>query len=181
MEFFEIFELTPSFLLDEADLKKRFYQNSKRFHPDFHTQADEATQQQILLKSSINNKAYPTLLDEYSRIGYILKNLGLIGEGIKHDLPQDFLMEMMEVNEQLMEFQFDPDPEQLASAKSRIEAEMQQLREGVSEAMEEVIEPAEQAESLEQIKDYYLKKKYLLRMLENLDRFAGAKDEDPFV
>jgi len=174
MEYFDIFDLAPSFALDEADLKKRFFANSKRFHPDFHTQADEATQQEILIKSSINNKAYKVLKEEYSRIGYVLGQLGLIGEGIKHDLPQSFLMEMMEVNEALMELQLDPDPSVLEAAKAKITQEMEELRSSVDKDFgADPLAPGA-GPSLGNLKDYYLKRKYLLRMLENLDRFAGA-------
>ena len=174
MEYFDIFELAPAFLLDETDLKKRYLLNSKKYHPDFHTHADEATQQQILLKSSLNNKAYNTLKEEYRRMAYILQQLGLVGEGIKHELPQEFLLEMMEINEQLMELQMDPDPEQLIQARAKVEAEMAVLRSGV--AADLGIDPLAEgnAEALARIRDYFLKRKYLLRMLENLDRFAGA-------
>lgn len=182
MEYFDIFELSPGFLLEEADLKRRFYANSKRYHPDFHTQADEATQQEILLKSSLNNKAYKTLKTEYSRIGYVLQQLGLTGEGVKHDLPQDFLMEMMEVNESMMELQMDPDPTQLEAAKAKVNQEISALRSGVlADLGADPLAPGA-SPALNNIKDYYLKVKYLLRMLENLDRFAGASgDVDPFA
>lgn len=181
MEYFEIFGIAPAFVIDEAELKKHFYANSKRFHPDFHTSADVEKQVEILAKSSLNNKAYKVLKEEYSRIGYILEELDMIGEGKKNDLPQEFLMEMMDVNEELMELQFDPVPEKIAAAKAKVNEEITALKEAIDKDL--LLDPKadNSAEGLSRIKDYYFKRKYMLRMLENLDRFAGLKEEqDPF-
>ncbi|NNE29510.1 MAG: hypothetical protein HKN16_07730 [Saprospiraceae bacterium] len=154
--------------------------NSKKFHPDFHTHLGEDEQSQMLQKSSLNNKAYKTLKDEYLRIGYILKELDLMGEDIKQELPMEFLSEMMEINENLMELQFDPDPEKLTTAKAAVNKNLIELREGVSEfLLEDPLDTNEQ--TLLSIRTFYLKRKYLLRMLENLDSFANPEREiDPF-
>ncbi len=172
MRYFEFFDLPVSFLIDEAELKKRYYANSKKFHPDFYTLESEEKQGEILELSTLNNHAYRTLKDFDSRMQYILKEKGVLKEeGENKDMPADFLMDMMEINEKLMELEFEPDPEAEAQVKQELEAlesgfleEIRPLLEGFSE---------EKAGNLEPIKDYYLKKRYLLRIRENLNKFAS--------
>ena len=59
--------------------------------------------------STVNNKAYQVLSDPQKRLHYILELKGVFKEGENYLLPQTFLMEMMEVNEDLMDLQFEPD------------------------------------------------------------------------
>src|ERR1700761_590522 len=103
MNYFEFYGLHESFTLDEAIIKKKFYQLSKQYHPDFYANEDDAKQQEILQLSTLNNKAYQTLSDPYKRLEYILKLHDLLNEGAKPQLPANFLMEMMDINERLME------------------------------------------------------------------------------
>jgi molecular chaperone HscB len=98
MNYFEFYGIAESFSPDEALLKKKFYQLSKEYHPDFYANEDEAKQQEILELSTLNNKAYQTLSDPYKRLEYILRTHELLLEGAKPQLPSDFLMEMMDIN-----------------------------------------------------------------------------------
>jgi len=175
--YFDILEMQPTFLLDAKELRRQYLILSKKYHPDFHTQESGEIQAAILAKSSLLNKAYNTLKEEYSLMGYVLTELGQIGEGVKHELPQEFLLEMMEVNESLMDLQFDPDSEKMVAAKAQIQRELDELRAQVVPHLSVSLEETAEPKGLEMIKDYYLKRKYLLRMLENLDSFAGADKE----
>src|ERR1700761_5230210 len=103
MNYFEFYGLHESFTLDDSLLKKKFYQLSKEYHPDFYANEDETKQQEILELSTLNNKAYQTLSDPAKRLEYILRLHNLVSEGAKPQLPSDFLMEMMDINERLME------------------------------------------------------------------------------
>ncbi len=173
MKYFEIFGLKPSFHLDESELRKQFLVNSKKYHPDFHTLESEEAQEKILALSSLNNEAYKVLKDKVKRMAYILSEKGLIGEGVKNDLDQSFLMEMMEINEGMMELEFDYDE----GAARKVIEEIDDLEKNwLGKAL-----PAIKAHDLdpdghkdyEEIKNFHLKRKYLLRIRENLDRFAG--------
>ena len=77
--------------------------------------ADEK-QQEILELSTINNKAWQTLSDPAKRLEYILRQHELLVDGAKPALPADFLMEMMDINERLMEID---DAEQWAEINMR--------------------------------------------------------------
>src|ERR1700744_4949692 len=103
MNYFEFYGIPESFKLDEGLIKRKFYELSKEYHPDFHANEDDEAQQEILELSTLNNKAYQTLSSPAKRLEYILKLHDLVSEGAKPQLPADFLMEMMDINERLME------------------------------------------------------------------------------
>src|SRR5690606_29777763 len=109
MNYFELYEIPVSFHPDKEIIKKKFYALSKTFHPDRFTLADEAAQQEALEKSSLNNQAYKTLINDYAILKYILELKGVLEAEEKYNLPPDFLMEMMELNETVSEYEMDED------------------------------------------------------------------------
>ena len=109
MNYFEFFKIPVSFNLNEAELKKAFYSNSKKFHPDFFTLESKEKQMEVLELSTLNNNAFKTLSNFDKRMKYILELKEVLGEEGKNKIPQEFLMEMMEINENLMELEFDFD------------------------------------------------------------------------
>lgn len=150
--------------MDLAALKRQFYTNSKRFHPDFHTLQAETAREEALEMSTRNNEAYKVLADEDLRLRHLLEIKGVLGEEGSNSVPQDFLLEIMEVNEALMELEFDEDP----AARGKVEKLIDQLEVNLSSEVAELINHYDDATvssaDLEQLKDYYLKKRYLLRL-----------------
>jgi molecular chaperone HscB len=172
-DYFAFYDLPESFLLDEKALKNRYYALSRQYHPDFHASSAPEQQQRMLELSTQNTNAYRTLSSFDLRLQYILQRYGLLEEG-KQDLPADFLMEMMELNEQLMELEFEPDlavVARVAAAVDRVEneleAEVRPLLEGYAS-----LDAAAQTEARLQVRTYYLKRRYLLRIRESLSKFA---------
>lgn len=169
MNFFEFFQLPLAFLLDEDALKKAYYANSKKYHPDFYTLDSPEKQEQILELSSFNNEAFQTLADPDRRMRYVLDLFGVIAEEGANEIPQDFLMDMMDINEAIMELDFDFNPVQYQQALAQLE----KLENDLYQAIFPFLQSFEtQPSSLEAIKEYYFKKKYLLRIRENLSKFA---------
>lgn len=160
---------------DNALIKKKFYELSKRYHPDFHASETEEKQQEILELSTLNNKAYQVLSNPLKRIEYVLSLNNLMEEGDKYKLPQDFLMEMMDVNEEIMEQEFQPNAiameginQQVNDIEKRLFDNLRELTEGYDN------EPEQQHEStLLKIKDIWYREKYLLRIRESLSKFAA--------
>src|ERR1700742_3265407 len=103
INYFEFYNIPESFHPDVAFLKKKFYELSKQYHPDFYANEEYEKQQEILELSTINNKAWQTLSDPAKRLEYILRQHELLVDGAKPALPAGFLMEMMDINERLME------------------------------------------------------------------------------
>jgi molecular chaperone HscB len=172
INYFEFYDIPESFNIDAAAVKKKFYALSKEYHPDFFANEDDARQQEILEISTLNNKAYQTLSDPAKRLEYILRQHDLVSEGAKPQLPADFLMEMMDINERLMELD---DAEQLAqitgevlAVENNLNAELQSLT-----ADYETLNDTAKENRLNAIADIYYRQKYLLRIRESLNTFAS--------
>ncbi len=172
MNYFDFFQLPISFLLDEEELRRRFYQNSKQYHPDFFTLESEERQAEMLELSTLNNKAYQTLSDFDRRMKYILELKGILAAEGEATLPQAFLAEMMDINEQLMELQMAFDPAVYDQLCRSVGQQQAMLYEQVAPIIENYNDRMASRSELERIRDHYLKKRYLLRIQKNLDKFA---------
>jgi molecular chaperone HscB len=172
MNYFEFYELTESFTVDQKALKNKFYELSKRYHPDFFANEDDAKQQEILELSTLNNKAYQVLSNPAKRTEYILQQHGLLADGDKHKLAPGFLMEMMEINEALMEVE---DEQGLNTIKMQITGMDNELEEELSSSINnyETDNQDDKENDLKIIKDIYYRQKYLLRIKDSLNTFAA--------
>ncbi|NNF23115.1 MAG: Fe-S protein assembly co-chaperone HscB [Saprospiraceae bacterium] len=168
MNYFELFEIPVSFELDTVELKRKYYVLSKTFHPDRFTLKSETEQLLALNQSTEINKAYRTLKERQSRIRYILELKGVIFVEGQEKVPQDFLMEMMEINESLMELKLDPEPSSIRRIEKQIEEIETSLGKEISAVMELIDLDNPDESKLELVKIYYLKTKYLQRLRENL-------------
>ncbi|WP_207531614.1 Fe-S protein assembly co-chaperone HscB [Desertivirga arenae] len=175
MNYFEFYELPEAFHVDEAQVKRKFYSLSKEFHPDFYVNDTPEKQQEILELSTQNNKAFQVLSKPEKRLEYILQLHKQIAEGDKYQLPQEFLMEMMEVNEELMELEFDPNAEALEKLQRQvlsIEEELLLELDSCTTRYDKEEKQSEKELFLLKIKDLYYRQKYLLRIKESLNTFA---------
>ncbi|RNI22644.1 iron-sulfur cluster co-chaperone HscB C-terminal domain-containing protein [Rufibacter latericius] len=178
MNYFHFYQIPESFLPDEKAIQTKYYALSREFHPDFYTLESQAKQHEILEKSTLNTNAYRTLSNFDRRMQYILEQHGLLEEGGQNDLPQDFLMEMMELNEQLMDLEMYYDSVQFKIVSDQTNEIEGFLKAAIWPILEnyENLPPDAQAEALKQVKNYYLKQRYLLRIKESLNKFASSSD-----
>ena len=163
MNYFELYDIPESFEIDQAALKRKFLELSKKYHPDFHTLNDEGEQEDALKMSVLNNEAYKTLKNKELLTAYILELNG-ITLGDNDSIPQDFLMEMMDINERLMDVQMDPNPESIKA----ITAEIDQIRKSLLavkfQLEQEYIVKKDKKLTLMGVKSIFLKSKYLNRL-----------------
>lgn len=154
-------------------MKRIFYANSKKYHPDFYTLENAEKQAEILELSTLNNEAYKTLFDFDKRMKYVLDLKGVLGEEGKNKVPNDFLMDMMDINEELMELEFDFD----ATKHQQLLMALKKLETTIYQEIEEIVDTYDDANTnkrdLNSLKNFYLKKRYLLRIKENLAKFAS--------
>lgn len=167
MTYFEIFGLPVQLKVDKAGLPKRFFELSRKFHPDFYANATPSEQQRALEITANLNKAFKTFQNEDDTIKYVLQLKGLLEEEEKYQLPADFLMEVLEINEQLMDATDDPD------LKSNLQLAIDNLQLTIYSPVKDIIENYEDNVTTEkellQVKEYYYKKKYLHRIQHQLN------------
>ena len=172
INYFDFYQIPESFNPDAALLKKKFYALSKEYHPDFYANEDDAKQQEILELSTINNKAYQALADPNKRLEYILKLHGLANEGAKPQLPADFLMEMMDINERLMEIDNKEELGHVTAEVLAIEGDINTELDALTKDYDGLNETAKE-NRLNDIANIYFRQKYLLRIKESLNTFAA--------
>lgn len=173
-DYFAFYGLPESFRPDEATLKRLYYAKSRETHPDFHATSSPENQAEMLRQATFNTDAYRTIAHPDQRMAYLLRRHGLLEEGKQEQLPPDFLMDMMELNEQLMELEMEADPAGIA----QVAAEVTALSDTLDAGIEPVLAGYEQLPTnhcpaaLQQIRTYYLKKRYLLRIQQQVATFA---------
>jgi len=168
--FFKFYDLPVSFRINDASLKKAFLVNSKKYHPDFFTLKSAEEQEEALRLSTLNNEAYKTLKDADLRMRYVLQLAKEITAEEKESLPQDFLMEMMDINEAIMELQMDFNPEASAKIKKDIDNFEKTLKESINDDL--MSYDGQSDFDLSRIKNFYFKKKYLRRLQDNLNQIS---------
>lgn len=173
MNYFEFYNIPMSFNVDAAALKKTFYNYSKKYHPDFFTMESEEEQTKILELSTLNTQAYKTLSDTERRMKYILELTGTMGEEGQNKLPQDFLSDMMDINESIMELEFDANSEAIERVKNDVQDIDNQLIAAIRPILEGYKHGASDPSVLADVKIFFLKKRYLFRIFENLSKFAA--------
>ncbi len=175
MTYFDLYDLPESFLPDPAALRAAYHRLSRETHPDFFANEPPEVQQQVLEKATRNTDAYRTLSDYDRRLEYLLRlhnRLGATGE--TPALPPAFLLEVMELNEQVMDLQFEPDP---AATRRTLDA-VAELADSLETAILPTLEtyptlpPDAQAAALDQILAYYLRRRYVLRLREQVAGLA---------
>lgn len=164
MTYFELFEIPFSLQVDAQQLSKKYFELSRKYHPDFHTLTDDASQEKALEMTSLLNKAWKTFKDPNATLRYALTLKGLLDAEEKHQLSPDFLMEMMDINEQLS----DEDPSSYPSIVEALGKMEQAIYEPVKATLEHYDESTTSQEQLLEVKEFYFRKKYLDRIRQRL-------------
>jgi molecular chaperone HscB len=163
-DYFALFGLPVKFSIDTAELRNRYFEESRKFHPDFFANESEETRDEALAKSTLLNNAYRTLNNQNSKTKYILELKGVLNEKEKEILPAAFLMEMMEINEALSETNDKPGEDLLRQIEG-IENDLNTEFAANAKKFDDSGDP----KALENIRQNYLKRKYLWRIREALD------------
>lgn len=107
---YDVFGLSYVYDVDKNDLESRYIEISKLTHPDHNNTATEAEKNRITQVSAWINQAYKDLGDPLFRVEFLL---GILEQ--KHNfqtdtkkLPSMFLMEMLELQEELEDLDEDP-------------------------------------------------------------------------
>jgi molecular chaperone HscB len=174
MNYFEFYQLPLSCHPDQDLVKKNYYANSKKYHPDRFMQADAKTKIEALQQSALNNEAYTTFQDPMLTIAHLLRIKGILLPDEKYQLPSDFLMEVMDLNEQLSEWEEQgKDVQKGLSLQQTVHDFMQQLQNDIAPTMQFIDDLQEEEQLFFKLKEFYFKHKYLLRIKERMSIFAS--------
>ena len=166
--YFAWFDLPNRFFSDETLLKKKFFAQSRLLHPDFHTQADEVTREEMLEKSVFNTQAYKTLSVFDARVKYILELETILDEENKNTLPPDFLMDMLDFNEEIDQAKLSKNAATITLLKNKLKVLKDAFLESAKPAMNIYDEDNSKTATLNAVRSYYLKNRYILRLEDNL-------------
>ena len=163
---FEFYGLTPHLLIDEAELRHVYLNIQRSWHPDFFASMPEK-EAEAAEKTSLNNTFYQKLNTLPGRMQTLLEMHGMTGE-TGNILPQDFLMEMMELNEETEAAMNDAGHSQ-AMVKQLQEKQRQVLNEATQLGEwlgAKIVEP----EGLKKLQVLYQKLRYLTKLNERLNQ-----------
>jgi len=168
MNYFELFDMTVQLKPDKQSLSRKFFELSRKHHPDYFVNETAEVRAEVLERSALLNKAFKTFRDDDETIKYVLQWKGLLEEEEKYQLPPDFLMKVLEINEALMDIEMNEDKSGIPNLESRIKQLQEKIYEPVKEIIEHYQEGVTTEEELLQVKEYYYKKKYLDRIKQQL-------------
>lgn len=170
MNYFELFDLPVQLTVDKDYVRKKYFALSRQFHPDYFVNKTPEEQKNALESSALLNKAFKTFQSKDETIKYVLLQKGLLAEEEKYQLSPDFLMQMMEVNEELAEAQLSENE----TATTKIYQQLTELEKEIYEPVEKIVadykEGITSEKELLQVKDYYFKKKYIHRLAQQLNQ-----------
>ncbi len=126
-DYFSLLGVPQRFDLDVDDLRRRYLELSRYAHPDYFAGGSQEAQELSLRISSSLNDAYRTLDDPYQRAEYLLEILGGPSSAKDKSTPDDFLDEMMVLQEQLAEAKSSGDARTLQKYHGAIEMRLAEM------------------------------------------------------
>lgn len=132
--------LEPQFALDADALKKRLVRFGRLFHPDFHAN-DPAAREQAERCTAELNSAYELVADDARRADHLVRQLGGPDQETERQMPQVFLMEVLEWNEVLEDAEGAAPSEARSAQLDGLEVELSTNREQTLAAVAAALTP----------------------------------------
>ena len=168
MKFYEALGLEPKLALDPDDLKKRFYDRSRQWHPDRFSRASSDEKQRSEEMTALLNDAFRTLRDPVGRAEYFLRESGL---ELPKDAPPELLEEVFELNMALEELRGGDESArgQLVSAQERFAGMLGDADASLTGLFARYDEKPERA-MLDQIRATLNRRKYVSNLLRDVEK-----------
>nr|ELR5132170.1 co-chaperone HscB [Providencia rettgeri] len=129
MDYFTLFGLTPVYAIDSEQLTQRFQDLQRQYHPDRFATCSEQEKMQALQKAATINAAYQALRHPLKRAEYMLSLHGFDINNEQHTMHDTaFLMEQLELREELDNIKNNADALELLSTFMKNVKQMQQTR-----------------------------------------------------
>ena len=137
-QYFNLFQLEPSFNIDTEALEQTYRALAARFHPDKFASASAFKQKQAVMMSSTINDAYRTLKSPIDRAAYLLKSQNIDADAPEHtSFSPEFLMQQMEWRETLMDAQIEQNHDAIRALDQEIQEVQSSLFQDLQQAFEQ--------------------------------------------
>jgi molecular chaperone HscB len=189
MNYFEVFGLDRKLGIDAEALQARFYELSRRWHPDFQQGRAPEAQAEALERSALVNAAYRALRDPIARAEYLVRleegRRTPQGAGITPKTPPALLEEIFELQEMIAEARaagLEPARRvRLAAERDRLEARLRGEEERLAGPLADAWDAAragDRARVLATLKDALAARAYLRAVLEDLTAVVEGQERD---
>jgi molecular chaperone HscB len=165
MRYFDALGLEPRLALDPDDLKARFYERSRQWHPDRFTRASAAEQAKALEMTSMLNDAFRTLKEPVARAEYFLRESGL---DLTKEVPPELLEEVFELNMALEEMRSGDE-----SARPQLEAAETRFRQMLADndrELHDLFEKSSREPVLEELRQTLNRRKYVTNLVRDVEK-----------
>jgi molecular chaperone HscB len=160
---FELFGLAPAYRLEPESLEKRYREIQAQVHPDRFAHASDAERRASLQWTTRVNEAYRTLKDPVQRGRHLLELNGVdVAFETNTQMPPEFLMQQLELREDLEAAARSKDAARLDGLRSALRSQKGSLEREIGEAID--------------ARRDYAGAAGLVRKLMFLDRLAGEID-----
>ncbi|VTX69510.1 Co-chaperone protein HscB [Neisseria subflava] len=137
-QYFNLFQLEPSFNIDTEALEQTYRALAARFHPDKFASASAFEQKQAVMMSSTINDAYRTLKSPIDRAAYLLKSQNIDADAPEHtSFSPEFLMQQIEWRETLMDAQMEQNHDAIRALDQEIQEVQSNLYQDLQQAFEQ--------------------------------------------
>lgn len=171
-DYFALFGLSRRYVVDDAALKDRFLELSRKFHPDFYTGKSEPERELARDNSAYLNTAFRTLADPVKRAEYLL---ACQAHGYRVNLvpPQELFEEILTAGELLESTALTDDEETILRATGQTFAARRTERiESLAGLFERLLNGDETAKN--EIEDALSEIKYLRTIGGRIEQHLGA-------
>lgn len=138
---FEALGVERRWEVDRKQLKRALLDLSRRVHPDYFATAEPETRELAERASAALNEAYEILGDDVRRADWLVRALGGPSDSEERQMPQAFLMQVLEWNEVLEEARDATEGTAEWSAMLELETELASEREERLEALGRLLDP----------------------------------------
>ena len=137
-QYFNLFQLEPSFNIDTEALEQTYRALAAQFHPDKFASASAFEQKQAVMMSSTINDAYRTLKSPIDRAAYLLKSQNIDADAPEHtSFSPEFLMQQREWRETLMDAQIEQNHDAIRALDQEIQEVQSSLYQDLQQAFEQ--------------------------------------------
>jgi molecular chaperone HscB len=134
---FELFGLEPAYAVDGAALEQAYRDLQALIHPDRYASAGDAERRASMQMTTRVNEAYRTLRDPVQRAKHLLELQGVdVAFETNTQMPTDFLLQQLEMREELEGAMAKKDGAFLDSLKAKLDLQKRKLEASIGESID---------------------------------------------